>query len=126
MLTALQDTLPTDTSAAMPETEADGTYFITGDYYSDESYLTDRLREDGSYGGHLLIDNALNMDFIGNYENGILTVKQIDNYSDCLSYEIEIFFRNGKATVTITAADEEYFIKVGENLIVDRSEKPRA
>ena len=128
MLTALQDTLPTDTSAAMPDAEADGTYFITGDYYSDsdESYLTVRLREDGSYGGHLLMDNALNMDFIGNYENGSLTAKQTDNYADGLPYEIEVFFRKGKATVTITAADEAYFIKVGETLIVDRNEKPES
>lgn len=126
MLTAIQDTLPTDTSVAMPDVAADGTYFITGDYYSDsdESYLTVRMREDGSYGGHLLIDNALNMDFTGHYDNGILTAMQTDNYPDRSPYEIEISFRKGKATVTFTAVDEEYFIKVGEILTVDRNEKP--
>lgn len=126
MLTAIQDTLPTDTSAAMPDAAADGTYFITGDYYSDsdESYLTIRMREDGSYGGHLLIANALNMDFTGYYDNGILTAAQIDNYPDCPPYEMEISFQKGKATVTITAADEECFIKTGETLTVDRNEKP--
>lgn len=126
MLTAIQDTLPTDVSVAMPDVAADGAYFITGDYYSDsdESYLTIRMREDGSYGGHLLIDNALNMDFAGDYDNGILTATQLDNYPDHLPYEMEISFQKGKATVTVTAADEECFIKVGETLTVDRNEKP--
>lgn len=126
MLTAIQNALPTDTSIVMPDVAADGTYFVTGDYYSesDESYLTVRMREDGSYGGHLLIANALNMDFTGYYDNGILTATQIDNYPDRPPYEIEISFQKGKATVTFIAADEEYFIKVGETLTVDRNEKP--
>ena len=126
MLTTLQKVLPTDDSVTMPDVAADGTYFITGDYYSDsdESYLTVLMREDGSYGGHLLIDNALNMDFSGYYDNGILTATQTDNYPDRPLYEIEIFFQKGKATVTFTAVDEEYFINVGETLTVDRNEKP--
>ena len=126
MLTALQKVLPTDASVTMPDEAADGTYFITGDYYSDsdESYLTVHMREDGSYGGHLLIDNALNMDFTGYYDNGILTATQTDNYPDRHPYEIEIFFQKGKVTVTFTAVDEEYFINVGETLTVDRNEKP--
>ena len=82
------------------------------------------MREDGSYGGHLLIANALNMNFTGYYDNGILTATQIDNYPDRPPYEIEISFQKGKATVTFIAADEEYFIKVGETLTVDRNEKP--
>lgn len=126
ILVAVQDALPTDTSVAMPDVAADGTYFITGDYYSesDESYLTVRRREDGSYGGHLLIANGLNMDFTGHYDNGILIATQIDNSPDSLPYEMKISFQKGKGTVTITAADEEYFIKVGETFTMDRNEKP--
>jgi len=126
LLAALQDALPADDSVAMPDVAADGSYFITGDYYSDSdrSCLRVRMREDGSYGGRFLIDNALNAEFTGHYDNGILTATQIDNYPDHPPYEMEIFFQNGKATVTITADDEEYFIKVGETLTLDRNQKP--
>lgn len=126
MLTAIQNALPTDTSVVVPDVADDGTCFITGDYYSDsdESYLTVHMGEDGSYGGHLLIANALNMDFTGDFDNGILTVMQTDNSPDCPPYELEVSFQKGKATVTVTAADEEYFIKVGEAFTMDRNEKP--
>ena len=126
MLTALQKVLPTDASVTMPDEAADGTYFITGDYYSDseESYLTVRIGEDGSYGGTLLIDNLIYTDFAGYYDNGILTVMQIDNYPDETPYEMEISFKNGKATVTITVAYEEDYVKVGDTFTLDRNEKP--
>ncbi|MCM1191267.1 MAG: hypothetical protein NC123_06335 [Butyrivibrio sp.] len=130
MLTALQKALPTDTSVAMPDVTADGACFITGDYYgeSDENYLTIHREEDGSYGGHLLIANLLQMDFAGHYDNGILTAVQTDGGdSDAPPYEMEISFQKGKATVTITAvAYEDGFVEVGEALTVDRNEKPES
>lgn len=127
MLTALQKVLPTDASVTMPDEAADGTYFITGNYYSDsdESYLTIRMGEDGSYGGTLLIDNLIYTDFAGYYDNGILTVMQIDNYPDETPYEMEISFKNGNATVTITAAYEEDYVKIGDTFTLDRNEKPK-
>lgn len=126
MLTAIQNALPIDTSVIMPDVAADGRYFITGDYYSDrdESYLTVHTKEDGSYGGTLLIDNLINIDFAGHYENGILTVARISDYPDDPPYELEMSFKNGKATVTITAAYEEGYAKVGDTFILDRNEKP--
>lgn len=128
ILAAIQDTLLTDISVVMPDTAADGICFITGDYYSgsDESYLTVRMGEDGSYGGHLLIDNVLNMDFSGHYDNGILTAAQTDHEPDAPPYEIEIFFEKGRAAVTVTAAREGAFIEVGESLTLDRNELPQS
>lgn len=128
ILTAVQDTLPTDISVVMPDTAADGTCFITGDYYSgsDESYLTVSMGEDGSYGGHLLIDNVLNMDFSGSYDNGILTAAQTDHEPDVPPCEIEIFFEEDRATVTITAAPEGAFIEAGESFTLDRKELPQS
>lgn len=127
LLTALQNALPTDTSVAMPDVAADGKYFITGDYYSDsnESYLAVRMKEDGSYGGTLLIDNLINIDFAGHYDNGILTAVRVSDYPDDPYYEMEISFKNGKATVTLTAAYEEGFAKVGDTFTLDRNEKPQ-
>lgn len=127
LLQALQNALPADTSVIMPDVVPDGNGFITGEYYSgsDESFLTVRMMEDGSYGGTLLIENALNADFAGYYDNGILTFTQTDNYPDETPCEMEISFQNGKATVTITAAKKWSFVKVGDTFILDRGEKPK-
>lgn len=127
LLQALQSALPADTSVIMPDVVPDGSGFITGEYYSgsDESFLTVRMMEDGSYGGTLLIDNALNADFAGYYDNGILTCTQTDNYPDETPYEMEISFQNGKATVTITAVKEWSFVKVGDTFTLDKNEKPK-
>ncbi|MCM1191230.1 MAG: hypothetical protein NC123_04975 [Butyrivibrio sp.] len=126
LLTAVQSALPVDASVAMPDVAADGSYFITGEYYNDgdESYLTVRRQEDGSYKGLFLLQNALYMDYTGYYDNGILICTQTDHDSDQSCYEMEVSFQNGKATVTMTAVEEEYFIDVGETLILDRNEKP--
>ena len=126
MLTAIQNALPTATSVTMPDVAADGTYFITGDYYSDSdgSYLTIRMNENGSYEGILLIYKLIYIDFAGHYENGCLTVTRISDYPDDPPYELEISFKNGKATVTFTAAYEEGYVKVGDTFTLDRNEKP--
>ena len=127
LLTALQNALPTEDSVIMPDVAADGSYFITGDYYSDSdgSYLTVRRKEDGSYEGSLFIDNALVTDITGDYDNGILTAMEIVDYPDALPCEMEISFQNGKATLTITAASEwSYPLQVGDTLTLDRDEKP--
>lgn len=127
LLTALQKVLPVSTSVTMPDVAADGSYFITGDYYSDrdESYLTVRMKEDGSYEGNILIDNALIAGFVGYYDNAVLTVTEVIDYPDELPCEMEISFKNGKATVTITATSEwSYPVGVGDTFILDRNEKP--
>lgn len=126
LLTVLQNELPTSTSVTMPDVVADGNYFITGDYYSDsdKSYMTVRRKEDGSYEGTLLIDNLLSIDFAGDYDNGILTVTEIMDYLDELPYEMEISFKDSKATVTIIAAAEWSYAEVGYTLTLDRNEKP--
>ena len=124
MLTALQKALPEDVSVAMPDVAADGKYFITGDYHSGESHLTVRMKEDGSYGGTILIHNLMHINFAGYYDNGILSATEISDYPDILPHEMEISFKNGKATVTITAAYEEGFVKVGDTFVLDRNEKP--
>ncbi len=127
LLKAIQSALPTDTSVIMPEVALEGNYFITGEYYSgsDESFLTVRMKEDGSYGGTLLIDNVLYADFAGYYDNGILTCTQTDNYPDETPYEMEISFQNGKAAVTITAVREWSYVKVGDTFTFYRNEKPK-
>lgn len=123
MLTAIQGALPIDPSLAMPDVAADGTYFITGDYYgeSDESYLTVRMREDGSYVGQLLIFRSLYLEFTGNYDNGILTVAPLDDDY----FQLEISFQNGRATATITDVedDELGLFDVGESYTMDRNAK---
>ncbi len=127
LLTALQNALPVEDSVMMPDIAADGSYFITGDYYSDSdrSYLTVRRKEDGSYEGSLFIDNALVIDITGYYDNGILTAMEIVNYPEQLPCEMEISFQNGNATLTITAASEwSYPLQVGDTLTLDRDEKP--
>lgn len=126
LLQTIQNRLPTDTSIPMPAVAADGNHFITGEYYSGngESFLTIRMKEDGLYEGTLLMDNALNADFAGYYDNGILTFTQTNNYPDEIPYEMEISFQNGTATVAITAAGEWSFIKAGDTFLLDRSKKP--
>ncbi len=126
MLTAFQRALPKDTSVTMPDMASDGTCFITGDYYSGESSLTVRMNEDGSFGGTILIHQLISTEFSGYYDNGILTVTGIGD-DEVPTYEMEISFRNGKATVTFTAvAYEEGFVKVGDTFNLDRNEKPEA
>ena len=83
------------------------------------------MKEDGSYGGTLLIDNVLYADFAGYYDNGILTCTQTDNYPDETPYEMEISFQNGKAAVTITAVREWSYVKVGDTFTFYRNEKPK-
>ena len=125
LLIALQNALPTEEFVMMPALADDGNSFITGDYHShrDESYLTVRMNEDGSYRGGLLIDNVLIFEFTGYYENGILTITEIqdDTYSQppC---ELEITFQNGVATATLTVADSGP-ADVGDIFILDRNEK---
>ena len=126
MLTAVKDALPTDVSVTMPDVAADGTGFITGDYFSDsdESYLTINMVEEGSYSGHLLIDNVLSVEFSGDYADGILNAVQQDNNSEGLLYELEISFQSGRAIVTITAADREDL--AGETITLDKNVKPKS
>lgn len=125
LLTALQNVLPTDASVTMPDLAADGNTFITGDYYSDESYLTVRMREDGSYEGTILIQQLLYTNFTGRFDGKILRITETDIDSDVLPYEMEISFREGRATVTVTAvAYEEGYVKVGDTFTLDRGEKP--
>lgn len=126
LLTAIQKALPTDTAVTMPDVTADGKYFITGDYYSDsdESYLTVRRNEDGSYGGTLLINRLLYIQYAGHYDNGVLTAARISDYPDDPPYELEIFFKSGRATVTLTAAYEEGYVKAGDTFTLDRNQKP--
>lgn len=127
LFTVLQNTLPTGTAVIMPDVMDDESCFITGDYYgdSDESYLTVRMKENGFYGGTLLIDNALNTDFTGYYNDGILTVTEIIDYPEQIPCEMEISFMNGKATVMITAASEWNIVEVGDVFLLDRNEKPK-
>ena len=123
LLLALQKALPTSTSVTMPDVAADGSYFITGDYYSnsDESYLTVHRKEDGSYEGTLLIANWLIVDFAGDYDNAVLKATEIIDYPEQLPVEMEILFKNGKATVTITSGPDVF---VGGTVTLDRNEKP--
>ncbi len=126
MFTALRNALPEDISVNMPDVVPDGTYFITGDYYSGENSLTVRMNEDGSYGGNLLIHQLVSVDFSGDYDNdnGILTVTEIGD-DEIPRYEMEISFGSGKATVTFTVvAYEGGFVKAGDTFTLDRNEKP--
>lgn len=125
LLRVLQNALPTEDSVIMPNMADDGSYFITGDYYShnDRSYLVVRMNEGGSYEGRLWIDNLLFFDFIGNYDNGILTITEVPKYSDDIPYELEITFQSGVAIATITVA-EGGTVSVGDTFVFDRNEKP--
>lgn len=108
VLTQVQKSLPVDESVTMPELSSDGKYFITGNYYSneDESFLTVKRKEDGSYEGILLIDNVLYTRFEGECRNGILTAVQSIEESEEPQSEMKISFENGKATVTLSNKSE--------------------
>lgn len=126
LLTALQKSLPTDAAITMPDVAADGSYFVTGDYYSDNdgSSLTVRRKKEGGYIGHLLIDNTLNMNFKGEFDAGILLAEQTDSYADDIPYTIKVFFQNGRAAVEILTTPEEAFVKTGETFVLDRAALP--
>lgn len=127
MLAALQKILPADTSVAMPDVEPDGKYFVTGDYYSEdnESHLTIRMRENGVYGGTILIQNLIYENFAGYFKDGKLKVVLISDVDSSWPFDMEISFQNGKATATITALYEEpFYINVGDTFILDRNVKP--
>lgn len=126
LLIELQKVLPNAASITMPDVAAEGDYFITGDYYSenDESYLLVRMKEKGYYEGTLLIANALNVYFTGCYNNKMLTATERMDSLESFPYEMEISFENGKATVTITATSEWSIVDVGNTFVLDRNEKP--
>lgn len=117
VLTQVQKSLPVDESVTMPELSSDGKYFITGNYYSneDESFLTVKRKEDGSYEGILLIDNVLYTRFEGECRNGILTAVQSIEESEEPQSEMKISFENGKATATLSNKSE--INSIGESAV---------
>ena len=126
VLTQVQKSLPVDESVTMPELSSDGKYFITGNYYSneDESFLTVKRKEDGSYEGILLIDNVLYIRFEGECRNGILTAVQSIEESEEPQSEMKISFENGKATVRFSNKSEINSIGEGAVFIFDSYAKP--
>lgn len=126
VLTQVQKSLPVDESVTMPELSSDGKYFITGNYYSneDESFLTVKRKEDGSYEGILLIDNVLYTRFEGECRNGILTAVQSIEESEEPQSEMKISFENGKATVRFSNKSEINSIGEGAVFIFDSYAKP--
>lgn len=126
VLTQVQKSLPVDESVTMPELSSDGKYFITGNYYSneDESFLTVKRKEDGSYEGILLIDNVLYTRFEGECRNGILTAVQSIEESEEPQSEMKISFENGKATVTLSNKSEINSIGEGVVFTFDSYAKP--
>lgn len=126
VLTQVQKSLPVDESVTMPELSSDGKYFITGNYYSneDESFLTVKRKEDGSYEGILLIDNVLYTRFEGECRNGILTAVQSIEESEEPKSEMKISFENGKATVTLSNKSEINSIGEGAVFTFDSYAKP--
>ena len=126
VLTQVQKSLPVDESVTMPELSSDGKYFITGNYYSneDESFLTVKRKEDGSYEGILLIDNVLYTRFEGECRNGILTAVQSIEESEEPQSEMKISFENGKATVTLSNKSEINSIGEGDVFTFDSYAKP--
>lgn len=126
VLTQVQKSLPVDESVTMPELSSDGKYFITGNYYSneDESFLTVKRKEDGSYEGILLIDNVLYTRFEGECRNGILTAVQSIEESEEPQSEMKISFENGKATVTLSNKSEINSIGEGAVSTFDSYAKP--
>lgn len=126
VLTQVQKSLPVDESVTMPELSSDGKYFITGNYYSneDESFLTVKRKEDGSYEGILLIDNVLYTRFEGECRNGILTAVQSIEESEEPQSEMKISFENGKATVTLSNKSEINSIGEGAVFTFDSYAKP--
>lgn len=126
VLIQVQKFLPVDESVTMPELSSDGKYFITGNYYSneDESFLTVKRKEDGSYEGILLIDNVLYTRFEGECRNGILTAVQSIEESEEPQSEMKISFENGKATVTLSNKSEINSIGEGVVFTFDSYAKP--
>lgn len=126
VLTQVQKSLPVDEAVTMPELSSDGKYFITGNYYSneDESFLTVKRKEDGSYEGILLIDNVLYTRFEGECRNGILTAVQSIEESEEPQSKMKISFENGKATVTFSNKSEINSIGEGAVFTFDSYAKP--
>lgn len=126
VLIQVQKSLPVDESITMSELSSDGKYFITGNYYSneDESFLTVKRKEDGSYEGILLIDNVLYTRFEGECRNGILTAVQSIEESEKPQSEMKISFENGKATVTFSNKSEINCIGEGAVFTFDSYAKP--
>lgn len=106
-----------------PELDEDAKYFILEEYYSDSdaSLMTLKRKEDGSFVGTLVIDNALYMDFTGEFEKEVLFATQADAYPDVNPYKLEVDFDNGKAKIAITDAPEEGFVKKGDSFILERN-----
>lgn len=125
-LAALQELLPISDASVIPDAAANGSGFITGEYYtgSDQSFLSVRRKENGAYEGTLLIDNLLYLDFEGNYQDGILTAAEMTAPDEAPLYTLEIAFQNGKASVTITAVAEPSYVAVGDTFLLDRNRKP--
>jgi len=126
VLIQVQKFLPVDESVTMPELSSDGKYFITGNYYSneDESFLTVKRKEDGSYEGILLIDNVLYTRFEGECRDGILTAVQSIEESEKPQNEMKISFENGKASVTFSNKSEINSIGEGAVFTFDSYAKP--
>ena len=106
-----------------PEPNEEAKYFIIGEYYSDSdaSMMTLKRKEDGSFVGTLVIDNALYMDFTGRFEKEVLVATQADAYPDTNPYKLEVDFANGKAKIAITDAPEEALVKNGASFLLERN-----
>lgn len=106
-----------------PELDEDAKYFIIEEYYSDSdaSMMTLKRKEDGSFVGTLVIDNALYMDFTGRFEKEVLVATQADAYPDTNPYKLEVDFANGKAKIAVTDAPEEGLVKKGDSFLLERN-----
>lgn len=106
-----------------PEPDEEAKYFIIEEYYSDSdaSMMTLKRKEDGSFVGTLVIDNALYMDFTGEFEKEVLVATQADAYPDTNPYKLEVDFANGKAKIAITDAPEEGLVKNGDSFLLERN-----
>lgn len=120
----MQGQLVASTDAFLaPEPDEDAKYFIIEEYYSDSdaSMMTLKRKEDGSFVGTLVIDNALYMDFTGEFEKEVLVATQADAYPDTNPYKLEVDFANGKAKIAVTDAPEEGFVKKGDSFLLERN-----
>ena len=97
-----------------PEPNEEAKYFIIEEYYSDSdaSMMTLKRKEDGSFVGTLVIDNALYMDFTGRFEKEVLVATQADAYPDTNPYKLKVDFANGKAKIAIT----DYTVSSGTSI----------
>ena len=89
----IQGQLVASTDAFLaPEPNEGAKYFIIEEYYSDSdaSMMTLKRKEDGSFVGTLVIDNALYMDFTGRFEKEVLVATQADAYPDTNPYKLNI------------------------------------